>query len=60
MLFSKAILQAAFAANAPLREVLAIERARLRALRAKRTRIKEPKLRLCIINLVEEITPRQI
>jgi hypothetical protein len=36
MLFPKAILQAEFAANAPLREVLAIKRERLRALRAKR------------------------
>jgi hypothetical protein len=36
MLFPKAILQAEFAANAPLREVLAIKPERLRALRGKR------------------------
>jgi hypothetical protein len=34
MLFPKAILQAEFAANAPLRAVLAIQRERLRAKRA--------------------------
>jgi hypothetical protein len=34
MLFPKAILQAEFAANAPLREVLVIQRERLRAKRA--------------------------
>jgi len=33
MLFPKAVLQAEFAANAPLREVLAIKRQRLRAKR---------------------------
>jgi hypothetical protein len=36
MLFSKAIIQAEWEANAPLREAMAIKRARLRALRAKR------------------------
>jgi hypothetical protein len=36
MLFSKAILEAEWAANAPLREAMAIKRERLRALRAKR------------------------
>ena len=36
MLFSKAIIQAEWEANAPLREALAIKRERLRALRAKR------------------------
>ena len=36
MLFSKAIIQAEWAANAPLRESMAIKRERLRALRAKR------------------------
>jgi hypothetical protein len=34
LLFPKAILQAEFAANAPLREVLAIQRERWRAKRA--------------------------
>jgi hypothetical protein len=38
MLFPKAILQAEFAANAPLREVLAIRRERLRAKRAEKQR----------------------
>jgi hypothetical protein len=38
MLFPKAILQAEFAANAPLREVLAIQRERLRAKRAEKQR----------------------
>jgi hypothetical protein len=41
MLFSKAILQAEFVANAPLREVLAIKRNRLRAKRAAK---QEPTL----------------
>ena len=36
MLFSKAIIQAEWEANAPLREGMAIKRERLRALRAKR------------------------
>ena len=36
MLFSKAIIQAEWEANAPLREAMAIKRERLRALRAKR------------------------
>ena len=36
MLFSKAIIQAEWEANAPLREALATKRERLRALRAKR------------------------
>ena len=36
MLFSKAIIQAEWEANAPPREALAIKRERLRALRAKR------------------------
>ena len=36
MLFPKAILQAEFAANAPLREVLAIQRERWRAKRAEK------------------------
>jgi hypothetical protein len=36
MLFSKAIIQAEWEANAPLREALAIKRERLRAQRAKR------------------------
>ena len=36
VLFSKAIIQAEWAANAPLRESMAIKRERLRALRAKR------------------------
>ena len=36
MLFSKAIIQAEWEANAPLREALAIKRERLRVLRAKR------------------------
>ena len=36
MLFSKAIVQAEWEANAPLREAMAIKRERLRALRAKR------------------------
>ena len=36
MLFSKAIIQAEWEANAPLREALATKRGRLRALRAKR------------------------
>ena len=35
MLFSKAIIQAEWEANAPLREALAIKRERLRALRTK-------------------------
>jgi hypothetical protein len=35
-LFSKAIIQAEWEANAPLREAMAIKRERLRALRAKR------------------------
>ena len=36
MLFSKAIIQAEWEANAPLRQALAIKPERLRALRAKR------------------------
>ena len=36
MLFSKAMIQAEWEANAPLREAMAIKRERLRALRAKR------------------------
>ena len=36
MLFSKAILRAEFAADAPLREAMGIKRQRLQALRAKR------------------------
>ena len=36
MLFSNAIIQAEWEANAPLREAMAIKRERLRALRAKR------------------------
>jgi hypothetical protein len=36
MLFSKAIIQAEWEANAPLRESMAIKRERLRVLRAKR------------------------
>ena len=36
MLFSKAIIQAEWEANAPLREAMATKRERLRALRAKR------------------------
>jgi hypothetical protein len=36
MLFSQAIIQAEWEANAPLREAMAIKRERLRALRAKR------------------------
>ena len=36
MLFSKAIIQAEWEANAPLREAMAIKRERLRVLRAKR------------------------
>jgi hypothetical protein len=36
ILFSKAIIQAEWEANAPLREAMAIKRERLRALRAKR------------------------
>ena len=36
MLFSKAIIQAEWEANAPLRESMAIKRERLRALGAKR------------------------
>jgi len=36
LLFSKAILRAEFAADAPLREAMAIKRQRLQALRAKR------------------------
>lgn len=36
MLFSRAIIQAEWDANAPLREAMAIKRERLRALRAKR------------------------
>src|ERR1700719_3994255 len=36
MLFSKAIIQAEWEGNAPLREALATKRERLRALRAKR------------------------
>ena len=36
MLFSKAIIEAEWEANAPLREAMAIKRQRLRALRAKR------------------------
>jgi hypothetical protein len=36
MLFSKAIIQAERAADAPFREAMAIKRERLRALRAKR------------------------
>jgi hypothetical protein len=35
-LFSKAIVQAEWEANAPLREAMAIKRERLRVLRAKR------------------------
>ena len=36
MLFSKAIIEAEWEANAPLREAMAIKRERLRAMRAKR------------------------
>jgi hypothetical protein len=36
MLFSKAIIQAEWAADAPFREAMAIKRERLRTLRAKR------------------------
>ena len=36
MLFSQAIIQAEWEANAPLREAMAIKRERLRVLRAKR------------------------
>jgi hypothetical protein len=36
MLFSKAIIQAEWEANAPVRESMAVKRERLRALRAKR------------------------
>jgi hypothetical protein len=36
LLFSKAILRAEFAADAPLREAMGIKRQRLQALRAKR------------------------
>ena len=36
MLFSKAIIQAEWEANAPLREAMAIKRERLQTLRAKR------------------------
>jgi hypothetical protein len=45
ILFTKAILQAEFAANAPLREALAIKRERLRAARAKRTAERAAKQR---------------
>ena len=38
MLFSKAIIQAEWEANAPLREALAIKRERLRAKRAAKQR----------------------
>src|SRR5580693_2869038 len=41
MLFSKAIIQAEWEANAPLRESMANKRERLRALRAKRA-AKQP------------------
>jgi len=43
MLFSKAILQAEFAATPPLREVLAIKRERLRVKRAQERRAAERK-----------------
>ena len=45
MLFSKAIIQAEWEANAPLREAMAIKRERWRVLRAKRAAERAAKQR---------------
>jgi hypothetical protein len=58
MLFSKAIVQAEWEANEPLREAMALKRERLRALRAKRAAKQRSTVRRAICHLLTKMTPK--